>query len=245
MNKYIISLSALTLLLGGSTYASAQDMASSPPEALGMPQVVAAVSPMDQGVTALQTEWARIKYQISDKDAQLAALKNLETQAQEIAARYPQNAEPKIWEAIIVSTDAGIVNGLSALGKVKQAKALLEDALKEDPNALQGSAHTSLGSLYYKVPGWPIAFGSNDKAEEQLKQALRINPDGIDPNYFYGDFLLEDGRYSEAKTYLEHALSAPARPGREVADEGRRGEIKADLAKIAQKQDDGSKSHYN
>ena len=82
------------------------------------------------------------------------------------------------------------------------------------------------------MPGWPVGFGDDEKAEQLLKQALAINPDGIDPNFFYGDFLLDQGRKAEAKTYLDKALAAPARPGREVADEGRRMEIRDRLAKL-------------
>ncbi|MCF5879317.1 tetratricopeptide repeat protein, partial [Aeromonas veronii] len=122
--------------------------------------------------------------------------------------------------------------GGGALGLVKEAKAKLELALKQDPKVLDGSAYTSLGSLYYQVPGWPVGFGDDEKAEQLLKQALAINPDGIDPNFFYGDFLLDQGRKAEAKTYLDKALAAPARPGREVADEGRRMEIRDRLAKL-------------
>jgi Tfp pilus assembly protein PilF len=134
---------------------------------------------------------------------------------------------------------------MSALGKVKKAKGLFETALRIDPTALDGSAYTSLGSLYYQVPGWPIGFGDNDKAEKNLKQALSLNPNGIDSNFFYGDFLLQDGRYDEAKAYLERALQAPARPGRELADAGRRQEIKAALAQVQEKMKDGGRKSYN
>ncbi|MNY67214.1 Tetratricopeptide repeat protein [compost metagenome] len=82
------------------------------------------------------------------------------------------------------------------------------------------------------MPGWPVGFGDDEKAEQLLKQALAINPNGIDPNYFYGDFLLDQGRKDEARAYLDKALAAPSRPGREVADEGRRGEIRERLAKL-------------
>ncbi len=122
--------------------------------------------------------------------------------------------------------------GLGALGLVKEAKAKLEIALKQDPKALDGSAYTSLGSLYYQVPGWPVGFGDDEKAEQLLKQALAINPTGIDPNFFYGDFLLDQGRKAEAKGYLEKALNAPPRPGRELADQGRRIEIRDRLDKL-------------
>lgn len=93
-----------------------------------------------------------------------------------------------------------------------------------------GSAYTSLGSLYYQVPGWPLGFGNDDKAREMLRKGLAVNPDGIDANYFYGHFLLEQGEYADAVPVLEKALAAPARPGRELADQGRRSEIEQALA---------------
>ncbi len=99
-----------------------------------------------------------------------------------------------------------------------------------DPQALQGSAYTSLGSLYYQVPGWPVGFGDDDKAEALFKQALAIAPDGIDANYFYGDYLLDQERYDEAVKVLEHAAAAAPRPGRELADQGRQKEIATKLA---------------
>ena len=68
-----------------------------------------------------------------------------------------------------------------------------------------------------------------------LKQALAINPDGLDPNYFYGDFLQRQKRYEEARAALEKALAAKDRPGRELADKGRRAEATALLQQVAGK----------
>ena len=114
---------------------------------------------------------------------------------------------------------------------MKQAKALYEQAIQIDGNALDGSAYNSLGVLYYKVPGWPVGFGDKAKARELLAKALAINPKGIDANYFYGEYLLETRQPDEAMAYLERALQAPARPGRTLADAGRRDEAKALLDK--------------
>jgi tetratricopeptide (TPR) repeat protein len=189
-------------------------------------------SPLMDSISQIQHDWARIKYQTPDKDQQLGAIHQLETTADALALQYADSPEAMIWKGIILSTDAGLDQGLSALGKVRDARALFEQAIKINPDALNGSAYTSLGSLYYQVPGWPLAFGSNTKAEEFLKKALAINPDGIDPNYFYGDFLLQDKRYKEARTYFQHALAAPDRPERPDADAGRRQEIKQALAEI-------------
>ena len=94
-----------------------------------------------------------------------------------------------------------------------------------DPMALNGSAYTSLGALYYQVPSWPIAFGSSKKARRFLEKAIEINPNGIDSNYFYGDFLMGEKDYVSARLALKKAMEAPARPGRELADSGRRAEI--------------------
>ena len=186
---------------------------------------------LDASIQELQQEWAVVKYQTA-KDRQDAAFTLLEAKAESAVQAYPQAAEPLVWEAIILSTHAGVSGGLGALSKVKRARTLLEQAVDIDPNALQGSVYTSLGSLYYQVPGWPIGFGDDKKAEDYLKQALAQNPDGIDPNYFYGDFLRDQGRYQEAITYLTKAINAPPRPQRELADQGRREEAQHVLARV-------------
>jgi Tfp pilus assembly protein PilF len=80
------------------------------------------------------------------------------------------------------------------------------------------------------VPGWPIGFGDDDKAQALLGKALALNPDGIDPNYFMGEFLYRKGERAAARQALAKALKAPARPGRELADQGRRKEIESLLA---------------
>lgn len=180
----------------------------------------------------LQERWAEVNYQI-EGNTRLAAFEQLAADADRAHAASPQSAEILIWRGIIRSTWAGARGGLGALSLVKDARGDLEEALKLDAQALQGSAYTSLGSLYYQVPGWPIGFGDDDKAEELLKKALEVNPDGIDPNYFYGSYLIEAERYSEAREYLLKAQKAAPRPGRALADSGRQEEIAAALAQIA------------
>ena len=138
----------------------------------------------------------------------------------------PDSAAAHIWQGIILSSWAGAEGGLGALGKVKEARAELEQALALEPDALQGSAYTSLGALYYQVPGWPIGFGDEAKAGELLQKALTLNPDGIDSNYFWADYLIGQKRYAEARTALLKAQAAPPRPGRELADKGRQQEIR-------------------
>jgi tetratricopeptide (TPR) repeat protein len=179
----------------------------------------------------LQSRWAQINYQLP-KEQREAAFAVLAAEAETLVRNNPQDAEFYIWRGIVLSTYAGAKGGLGALGLVKQSKASLEEAMALNPNALDGSAYTSMGALYYQVPGWPIGFGDDEQAEKLLIQALQLNPNGIDPNYFYGDYLYRQKRYNEAKVALDKALAAPARIGREVADQGRRAEINALLVKV-------------
>ncbi|MES9832571.1 MAG: tetratricopeptide repeat protein [Candidatus Thiodiazotropha sp. DIVDIV] len=186
---------------------------------------------MSTEVLALSESWAEIKYQMPE-DQRVEALEKLTEKAETLVKDNPGTAEPIVWHAIIVSTLAGEKGGLGALSLVKEAKKLLERAEAFDPDVLNGSVYTSLGSLYYQVPGWPIGFGSDDKAKSYLKKALAVNPNGMDPNYFYGDFLLQEGEYSEAVEVLTRALAAPARDSRPIADAGRRAEIEEALKKV-------------
>ncbi len=188
----------------------------------------------EQSLKQLQGRWAEINYQLPEAQRE-AAFARLAGEAEAVVKAEPQAPELLIWNGIILSTWAGAKGGLGALDLVKQARSQFERAIELDPKALDGSAYTSLGSLYYQVPGWPVGFGDDERAEQLLKQALTLNPDGIDPNYFYGDFLLREKRYAEAEKVLEQALAAPPRPGREVADAGRRKETQALLEKARAK----------
>jgi len=199
--------------------------------AAALVNVAALAAPVDDAVADLQREWETIRYRTPT--AQHAErFEALAGRAHRVVEAHPNRAEPLIWDGIIVSTLAGAKGGLGALSLAKDAKAMYEQALKLNPNALDGSAYNSLAVLYYKVPGWPIGFGDKAKAKELLDKALAINPKGIDVNYFYGEYLVETGKPAEAIGYLERALAAPPRPGREIADAGRREEAKGLLDKV-------------
>jgi tetratricopeptide (TPR) repeat protein len=182
-------------------------------------------------VVRLQSRWAEINYQLPDK-AQAEAFEQLIEEAATFNQQHPGDAGILVWEGIIKSSYAGVRGGLSALKYAKAAKEDLEAAIAIDPQVLNGSAYTSLGVLYFKVPGWPLGFGDDKKAGELLRKALALNPDGIDPNYFYAEYLRSQHHAAEAETYYQKALQSPPRPGRELADQGRRREIEAALAAL-------------
>ncbi|MBT1449299.1 hypothetical protein KJ365_00270 [Glaciecola sp. XM2] len=183
---------------------------------------------------ALQQQWAKVNYTMENK-AQAKGFEDLVLQANNLVESNPKSADALIWLGIVKSSYAGAKGGLGALGLVKEAKNAFEQALAIDDTALDGSAYTSLGTLYHKVPGWPIGFGDDDDAKMLLEKALMINPTGIDTNYFYGEFLFDEKDYVGAKKYLSLALAAPNRPHRSLADESRRAEIANLMAKVDKK----------
>jgi tetratricopeptide (TPR) repeat protein len=192
-------------------------------------------SDLSARVEILAHSWDHVNYETRGpaKAEQAAALA---AQADATARQYPGHAEPLVWKAIALSTEAGAKGGLGGLSLAKEAKATLEQAERINPNALgDGSIYTSLGSLYYQVPGFPLGFGDKAKAQTYLRKALATNPAGLDANYFYGDFMFRQGQYAEAQKALEKALAASPRPGREVADRGRKAEVAALLAQVRAK----------
>ena len=188
----------------------------------------------DDVVSELQKEWAIANYELTG-DAQVKAYETLIAKADVVVAENPESAEIHVWNGIIKSAFAGVKGGLGALSLAKQARVQLEVSLAIDDRALNGSAYASLGTLYSRVPGWPVGFGNDKKALEFLTKALEINPDGIDPNYFYADYLLDKKDYAGAEEYLLKALDAEPRVERPIADAGRKQEIDVALAVVREK----------
>lgn len=180
---------------------------------------------LDTAIKGLSQDWAHVAYEVP-KAQQDDAYSALEARGAALITQYPQRAEPRVWQAIILSTHAGEHGGLGALGMAKRARELLQDAQKIQPDVLHGSIYTTLGSLYYQVPGWPVGFGDNARAKAFLEKALQVDPDGIDPNYFYGDFLYRMGDKAGAMVHLKKAFAAPPRPDQALADKGRRAQVR-------------------
>ncbi len=200
----------------------------------------AAAMPHEAAMTVelhrIEVEWARITYQVGDRDAQYREMRSLAGVVAELVKRYPGRAEPLIWQGIVTSSEAEYAGLVSALGFAEEARDLFERAGRIDYRAVDGAVPTSLGALYYLVPGFPFGFGDDDKARQYLEQGVQIAPNGLHANYYYGDFLYRQGEYGKAAAVLRHALEAPADPRQPVADAGRRAEIRAVLAKAQQKQ---------
>lgn len=188
----------------------------------------------DNELLSIQHQWAKVNYTLAG-DEQEKAFERLILIAKNFAEQNTERAEVWAWQGIIQSSFAGAKGGLGALSYAKDAKKSFEKAIEIDGTALKGSAYTSLGVLYHKVPGWPIAFGDDDDAKTYLEKAIALNPQGIDSNYFYGEFLYDKKQYTQAKNHLLLAQQAAKRPSRPLADLSRQNEIKQLLVKVNKK----------
>jgi len=196
---------------------------------LGSVHAATGPDPVPEAVLTLQQHWAHANYETEGK-ARKQSFVALTEEADQLVATMPDEADAHIWAGIVYSTYAGEVSMFKAGKQVKRARTELERALELDPEAMNGAAYTSLGALLYQIPGF--MGGDDEQAEELLIRGLSLNADGIDANYFYATYLIDQKRQDEALTYLEKALQAPDRPGRSVADAGRRAEVRNALQEL-------------
>lgn len=194
---------------------------------------------LDVAVDRLEKDWALAYYSnSSDPSAKYAQLLK---KAIQLAGDFPGKAEPILWQAIILASDADHQTPVQALEQITKARDLLVQAINIEPNGVNGAAHVVLGSLYYLSPPWPVAFGDNDKAKALLTQALKIAPHSIDANYFYGDFLLTQNEVEQAQIYFKRATESPARKNQLFADESLKHKAAAALANAATKKSSTAK----
>lgn len=169
-------------------------------------------------INTIESQWARIYYDQNTRQKKVGypvLLKKI----QSLSDEYPEAIEPKIWEALVIATNAEFESPFSALDSINVAKKILEETIQKNPVALDGAAFVILGTLYYMTPGWPISFGDEGRAEQLLKRGLEINPASIDSNYFYADYLLSQNKITEAQRYFKLAINSPSRPEQQYADE--------------------------
>jgi tetratricopeptide (TPR) repeat protein len=185
----------------------------------------------------LQDEWAEIFYRLPE-DRQAKKFEELLPRVHAVVERYSKQAEPLIVEAIVLCTYAAAEYGLSSLHKVERARELLVKAIAIDPRAMEGSAYLTLGNLYHRLPGWPISYGDDDLARQYLEAALKLFPDAIDTNYFYGDFLLNQGEFKRALPYLEKADRVAIRPTVRLSDLKLKDELREALRAAREQNDD-------
>ena len=214
MNKLTLRLAAVTLTVGG---------------------LIAGVAGAEGAgfgdeLLSIQREFDEASFSGLAGNDRKDAFATLVEHAAAFSARYPDRPEAVAWNGIVLSSYAGEVSAMSAMRYAKAARDALHKAESMAPEALRGGVYASLGALYSKVPGGIVGFGDDERAAEYFVKALAVDPDNIDTNYFYGEFLLDQKDYTSAVRVLRRALAAPAVESRPLFDTGRRSEIRSLLA---------------
>lgn len=185
--------------------------------AVGLPSLASAAPTLENDINVLAEHWASAKYLSGGGTA--TKMSQVADEAETLVKKYPDKVEPMIWLGIVTSERASLTWGLDALELATKARDILTRAEKIDPNALDAGAATSLGVLYYRVPGFPLGWGDTAKARQLLQEAVAHAPNGRDAHYFYADFLYEQGEYEQAKKVLAEGMNLPAHPERPVWDQ--------------------------
>ncbi len=194
---------------------------------------------LHQLVQTLHDEWADIFYRLP-VNKQPEKLETLLPRVHTLVEQYPQEAEPLILEAYVLCAYAAAEFSFGSLGKLKRARILLVKSIAINPKAMKGSAYVTLGNLYYRLPGWPLSYGNDDQARQYLEAALKLFPNELDTNYFYGDFLMDQGEYPKALAYLEKSDKAPIRAESRLSDLKLKEELKLRLKSAQEQNNDGS-----
>ena len=193
-----------------------------------LPRIAEAAPDLAASISALELQWAKISYQSTGID-QDAAFLDLLRQVDVIAREFPGQPLPMAWRGIILCSHAEVAGGLGSLREVTEARDLFLEAKRLDPRIMDGTVDGYLGTLYHRVPGWPVGFGDRQRAVFYFQQAMAENPAGIDANYMYGLYLLDQGDRVAGRAHLMAALHAPIRPDHADYDAGRRQDIQSAL----------------
>lgn len=107
---------------------------------------------------------------------------------------------------LLYSQSKGVLDTLFSLQKVKQ---LIEKAYAKDPRFLYSSPGIGLGALYLFAPGFPVAFGDLDKAEQYLLEAAKHEPKQTTALVILGGVYAKKGDARKAAEAFEKVRRIP------------------------------------
>jgi tetratricopeptide (TPR) repeat protein len=188
---------------------------------------------LDAEFASIAQGWDEARYGISDERTQIVALGLLTVQLASLAERYPCDARIRVWQGVILAGEADDSDWIDALRLAGEARSVLQSVsgapLDRDATIMR---EVTLGALYAQAPPFPISFGDAREAEAHFRRALAVDPNGLEPNYYFADFLFRQHRYREANTVAQTALRAAPRANRDLGDRGERGDLTELLAAI-------------
>ncbi len=129
-----------------------------------------------------------------------------------VAEQCMMRAPEEPWCYYYRAINTGLYHEVKIIGYQTGIKRMIEDCenvIKFDPKYDHGGAYRILGQLYTKLPqtvGRPDSITRDlDKAEQYLKQALKIDPEYPENQIFLAETLLAKGSLGEALSALTQA----------------------------------------
>ncbi len=100
-------------------------------------------------------------------------------------------------------------SGFQTLSTAKEAKKRFEEVLNLNPEFSDAAAYRALGRMYFKLPGWPVSFGSNSTSIQYLKKAVELGPNNRANYLFLAEVLYDEDEAADAEKFVEQALLMP------------------------------------
>ncbi len=179
-------------------------------EARALADAALARAPSDYGVL-----WraARVLFAESDdkrrpQDDRSALAKQAYDLAQRAIAVNPNDVAAQYWAALAIGTYAegmGVVRAL-ANGIEGKFKRPLERATALDVTYDHGNIPVVWAAYYMELP-WPKR--DREKAAQELKQALQINPQNLRARLYQARLAADEGHKDEARALLAQIAAAP------------------------------------
>lgn len=158
-------------------------------------------------------ELSRLKFMIAqlemDKERRVQLFERCIAIADQSLALNANDVRGLFWKAAAMgkmAEDSGIVNAFRMLRPMEK---MLLKVVTLDEKYENAGAHRALGRMYHKLPGFPISFGSNQKALAHLKRAHELFPRDIITRAFYAEVLYDEGRKAEARRHADFVLATP------------------------------------
>lgn len=144
-----------------------------------------------------------------DKDRRVQLFESCVAIADQVLALNANDVKGLFWKAAAMgkmAEDSGILN---ALRMIRPMEKMLLKVVALDERYENAGAHRALGRMYHKLPGFPISFGSNQKALMHLKRAHDLFPQDVITRAFYAELLYDEGKRGEARKHADFVLATP------------------------------------
>lgn len=158
-------------------------------------------------------ELSRLKFMRAqlelDKNQRIQLFESSVATADRALMVNPNDVRGLFWKAASMgkmAEDSGILNALRMLRPMEE---LLLKVVELDERYENAGAHRALGRMYHKLPGFPVSFGSNQKALAHLKRAHELFPEDVITRAFYAELLYDIGRKHEARKHADFVLTMP------------------------------------